>query len=110
MIGNYDVVFFFSSRRRHTRSYGDWSSDVCSSDLALANSCRPPWLTAAGRPGNGPLPGSRSAQGWPHGPLARHSPTVRKLTLDRFVWKVYELTDHSAGALAVRGQRPRDRS
>src|SRR6266516_6635733 len=27
------VIFFFSSRRRHTRSYGDWSSDVCSSDL-----------------------------------------------------------------------------
>src|SRR6266516_4836431 len=26
-------MFFFSSRRRHTRSYGDWSSDVCSSDL-----------------------------------------------------------------------------
>src|SRR6266705_6879308 len=26
-------LFFFSSRRRHTRSYGDWSSDVCSSDL-----------------------------------------------------------------------------
>src|SRR5437867_12366826 len=25
--------FFFSSRRRHTRSYGDRSSDVCSSDL-----------------------------------------------------------------------------
>src|SRR5438094_163848 len=28
--------FFFSSRRRHTRSYGDWSSDVCSSDLVAA--------------------------------------------------------------------------
>src|SRR5207248_4098490 len=27
-------LFFFSSRRRHTRSYGDWSSDVCSSDLS----------------------------------------------------------------------------
>src|SRR5437867_6623119 len=27
------MLFFFSSRRRHTRSYGDWSSDVCSSDL-----------------------------------------------------------------------------
>src|SRR5438034_7517377 len=27
------VVFFFSSRRRHTRSLCDWSSDVCSSDL-----------------------------------------------------------------------------
>src|SRR6266513_3903273 len=29
------VLFFFSSRRRHTRSKRDWSSDVCSSDLAL---------------------------------------------------------------------------
>src|SRR5256885_5717342 len=28
--------FFFSSRRRHTRLQGDWSSDVCSSDLAAA--------------------------------------------------------------------------
>src|SRR6266496_5468415 len=26
-------MFFFSSRRRHTRSLRDWSSDVCSSDL-----------------------------------------------------------------------------
>src|SRR5262249_57031474 len=28
------VYFFFSSRRRHTRLVSDWSSDVCSSDLA----------------------------------------------------------------------------
>src|SRR3979409_1408579 len=27
------ILFFFSSRRRHTRSFSDWSSDVCSSDL-----------------------------------------------------------------------------
>src|SRR5699024_11437476 len=27
------LLFFFSSRRRHTRSKRDWSSDVCSSDL-----------------------------------------------------------------------------
>src|SRR5699024_11257197 len=27
------ILFFFSSRRRHTRSKRDWSSDVCSSDL-----------------------------------------------------------------------------
>src|SRR2546421_7704626 len=27
------IIFFFSSRRRHTRSDRDWSSDVCSSDL-----------------------------------------------------------------------------
>src|SRR5437016_10825219 len=33
-------IFFFSSRRRHTRLVSDWSSDVCSSDLwrsAVAN-------------------------------------------------------------------------
>src|SRR5688500_20334855 len=50
-------VFFFSSRRRHTRLQGDWSSDVCSSDLSMggmtssrsrctssvvASSCGPP--------------------------------------------------------------------
>src|SRR5688500_20357882 len=27
------MLFFFASRRRHTRLQGDWSSDVCSSDL-----------------------------------------------------------------------------
>src|SRR5699024_8844754 len=31
------VFFFFSSRRRHTRSKRDWSSDVCSSDLLVFN-------------------------------------------------------------------------
>src|SRR5438034_7277050 len=30
------LCFFFSSRRRHTRSLCDWSSDVCSSDLEAA--------------------------------------------------------------------------
>src|SRR5256885_4778455 len=35
------MIFFFSSRRRHTRLQGDWSSDVCSSDLL------PPWPPAA---------------------------------------------------------------
>src|SRR5207245_4771065 len=29
------LIFFFSSRRRHTRCYRDWSSDVCSSDLKV---------------------------------------------------------------------------
>src|SRR6266516_233171 len=36
-------LFFFSSRRLHTRSYGDWSSDVCSSDLVALFV---PWVTA----------------------------------------------------------------
>src|SRR5205807_7880180 len=30
-----NFFFFFSSRRRHTRLQGDWSSDVCSSDLCV---------------------------------------------------------------------------
>src|SRR5256885_5945297 len=34
------VFFFFSSRRRHTRLQGDWSSDVCSSDLCFQRDCR----------------------------------------------------------------------
>src|SRR2546422_1232013 len=33
--------FFFSSRRRHTRCSRDWSSDVCSSDLAPAHRADP---------------------------------------------------------------------
>src|SRR6266566_5990788 len=42
--------FFFSSRRRHTRLQGDWSSDVCSSDLVPGGSSRGPtacWHPAA---------------------------------------------------------------
>src|SRR5256885_10696127 len=35
------VLFFFSSRRRHTRLQGDWSSDVCSSDLGAMRG----WIT-----------------------------------------------------------------
>src|SRR5699024_11453007 len=31
------LLFFLSSRRRHTRSKRDWSSDVCSSDLTIGN-------------------------------------------------------------------------
>src|SRR2546430_8823914 len=51
--------FFFSSRRRHTRFDCDWSSDVCSSDLATrATTCsaahagstrRSPWATCSRR-------------------------------------------------------------
>src|SRR5438067_3801021 len=38
----YDIFFFFSSRRRHTRSKRDWSSDVCSSDLPSRTPTRRP--------------------------------------------------------------------
>src|SRR5690348_18126800 len=39
-------MVFFSSRRRHTRWTGDWSSDVCSSDLALPMASKLSWASA----------------------------------------------------------------
>src|SRR5690606_40962329 len=39
------LLFFFSSRRRHTRFSRDWSSDVCSSDLKFLPSSFPYLLT-----------------------------------------------------------------
>src|SRR2546422_4948777 len=41
-------VFFFSSRRRHTRCSRDWSSDVCSSDLSSAGALLGQQLAARG--------------------------------------------------------------
>src|SRR6266566_9926525 len=46
--------FFFSSRRRHTRLQGDWSSDVCSSDLHGGAARR-----SQGRPGGHHRPRGR---------------------------------------------------
>src|SRR5438876_8340166 len=42
--------FFFSSRRRHTRWTGDWSSDVCSSDLRLVADFHGSGMTAGPHP------------------------------------------------------------
>src|SRR5690349_9024072 len=61
-IGRLIICFFFSSRRRHTSSLRDWSSDVCSSDLG-----------AGQRPVGGLAPGLRPR---PHGP-ARAAGVVR---------------------------------
>src|SRR5262249_60073660 len=41
--------FFFSSRRRHTRLVSDWSSDVCSSDLASGGRGPAWWPSGASR-------------------------------------------------------------
>src|SRR5262245_63544022 len=60
-LGSLSFDLFFSSRRRHTRCLSDWSSDVCSSDLAAITGERPnfaaaPWWALLtdphlGRPG-----------------------------------------------------------
>src|SRR3712207_405174 len=56
------VIFFFSSRRRHTIYWRDWSSDVCSSDLRWLRAPRGPRLSGrpppAGRDGPPPNRGS----------------------------------------------------
>src|SRR2546429_6505405 len=54
----FSFFFFFSSRRRHTRCSRDWSSDVCSSDLAnglgvpkdIAQACS--WYLKSAQGGN----------------------------------------------------------
>src|SRR5207248_8880066 len=56
------IYFFFSSRRRHTRSYGDWSSDVCSSDLRN----RPPRWPAARSSSSIASPSRTSPTSRPH--------------------------------------------
>src|SRR2546430_8306972 len=50
------IIFFFSSRRRHTRFDCDWSSDVCSSDLGVLPA---PWRLPP--PHEGPQPQVRHA-------------------------------------------------
>src|SRR5690349_13148005 len=57
--GSIRDLFFFSRRRRHTRSLRDWSSDVCSSDLADA-------LVAAGAEGPAAVLGGRPVAGEQH--------------------------------------------
>src|SRR5256885_13394361 len=56
------MFFFFSSRRRHTRLQGDWSSDVCSSDLFGSDRLRG---DVVGGMGAGPGGGTGTARGVP---------------------------------------------
>src|SRR2546430_13650187 len=55
------AVFFFSSRRRHTRFDCDWSSDVCSSDL-LRSSSRNIGMPGSCSSNTWFLPGNRSEE------------------------------------------------
>src|SRR6266446_5221494 len=52
--------FFFSSRRRHTRLPGDWSSDVCSSDLTATGPSRARFWFGGFADGDGRFAGSGS--------------------------------------------------
>src|SRR3712207_9100266 len=53
------ILVFFSSRRRHTRYWRDWSSDVCSSDLPRLS-----WGSPPGRAGTSRRRTGRMPQAW----------------------------------------------
>src|SRR5438132_5752885 len=61
------IYFFFSSRRRHTRSLCDWSSDVCSSDLKECRCERPTQHGTLSSPG--PARFAAAARALSFGPL-----------------------------------------
>src|SRR3712207_9400701 len=64
------VFFFFSSRRRHTIYWRDWSSDVCSSDLARCRAARPGLARRSRRP-RPARPDSRNSGGGERRPARR---------------------------------------
>src|SRR5574338_1054043 len=66
--------FFFSSRRRHTRCHGDWSSDVCSSDLPGMSMGMPhqqPTIALPGEPKPTTLSGAAAQAGGTMPPPAK---------------------------------------
>src|SRR5271170_2688189 len=78
--------FFFSSRRRHTRSTRDWSSDVCSSDLTgrTAGPDRPPYAPArAGRmvAGSMAMPSTTLISESPAAPAATQAPATATMSV-----------------------------
>src|SRR3712207_8314283 len=58
LLDEFDLCVFFSSRSRHTRYWRDWSSDVCSSDLAAAFAlgAATAWLAAPAPAQQSPIP------------------------------------------------------
>src|SRR5437016_10685379 len=85
------VLFFFSSRRRHTRLVSDWSSDVCSSDL---------YFLSCGLPLNclNEEVGGMARQGW----------SMSEMEIRRIAFLLSE-TDLVVAAIAERMDRSEER-
>src|SRR6266496_3054458 len=113
--------FFFSSRRRHTRSLRDWSSDVCSSDLVLLAELRPRLLgglrgLAGGRFGGGRglggkfVPGGRFGRVGhllhPSGLLVRRPPPCAGEHATGLLLPDVGYTPVAAGGAGVESRRP----
>src|SRR5437762_9470797 len=73
VIGQFFDNVVFSSRRRHTRYIGDWSSDVCSSDLSPTSSTATPASSSTSR--TAASSGSSGGSMWPPG--GSHSRSFR---------------------------------
>src|SRR6478735_2282129 len=86
--------FFFSSRRRHTRLQGDWSSDVCSSDLGGGSGC-----AAAGAAHLGEVLGRTARTCQPHAINEECS-----LMTSRYLTSTHAVTSHPTRG---RHRRPR---
>src|SRR5262245_66489875 len=100
-------VFFFSSRRRHTRCLSDWSSDVCSSDLGARRSAQ--WMSShcAGR---APWVRKPSVKVWRSeerrvGKESRYreAPGEKKEHTNRKARAAYSTRDTTEAALSLRG-------
>src|SRR5215203_4814570 len=91
-----NVFFFFSSRRRHTRYWRDWSSDVCSSDL-IAVAALEPW-SGPNRLQLGSEAAEDNRDDQIGGPLAK---PVRETTIEN--WPVRELDDFIAHTKSLHG-------
>src|SRR5437764_2788674 len=78
-------LFFFSSRRRHARYIGDWSSDVCSSDLLAEASASHASTSGSGSSGSGSGSGSATKRVYARLPQPLKYPAMADHDLDTLV-------------------------
>src|SRR5437763_5492259 len=106
------LFFFFSSRRRHTRYIGDWSSDVCSSELRAHARLQPDGREALLRnrrwPAAEPVAGMGARCGAPQGDPRRESGAALRLHLMRDYWLSKLFFDLQQPALAAEFRADRD--
>src|SRR5690625_6211008 len=96
------LLFFFSSRRRHTRWPRDWSSDVCSSDLRrLLDGDRPVHLLDV----RWALDGSKGR----HDHLEGHLPGAVYIDLPTELAEIGRASCRERGSISVVGERVKKR-
>src|SRR5476649_512240 len=89
-------LFFFSSRRRHTRSLCDWSSDVCSSDLGAGRRQGRHFRRRPPRPGHRRLRGGQGAGAARFAGHERGTRDRKSTRLNSSHTEIYTLSLHDA--------------